>query len=818
MYRWRTRFSALLGCLLLAITVVGCGNQGEGFNVERSAALEYVSRVNLLQRSQAARPSADDGANTTPTAAPAGSAETATPAPTATALTYGATRPPSTPPPPAAPTQGPTPTVKPEAFVEATSAALVPCADRVPQIDDLLTIVTRQYEISPNYVPRDLVALTDYIDPGLIFTENNQVRAVIIEPLLQMMTDMQAAGLRPTILSAYRSYEKQQVAWDRWVSTYEYGDLLSARPGTSEHHLGTTVDFGSPELNNQFHTRFAQTAEGIWLADNAHRYGFTMSYPSEAFELTEFLFEPWHFRYVGVSLATQLKEQSKTLTEYQLTQLPKPCIPATEPLASQALAKPAPSESFARFGAGVDNPDSAVVAISPLFLQRYPEEQLQILADRVDYTIVVVDDPQAALRSGNADYAVYGPFWGDLPDAYFVNYIPYAITVPWYSETRDITVADAKEAFRGNTNRFALSPASNVPLQHRTVRIEGVHPMDEGYLWGEGWAVVSNLGAEKLSSFVAEFGVTEQPQPMAHLAAVGDIMLDRRLGDEIAAGDIDYPFSQSAAQLQAADYTIGNLESSLGTLGQAVNKGYTFQAPAAAAETLRNAGFDLVALANNHALDFGVEALWEGRRLLAANGVASVGAGDNVREANQPHLANVADMSFAFLSFVNVGQERSGFEVESWAATETEAGLAWGEPDVVAAEVRTLVPKVDHVIVLLHSGDEYQFRPSQMQRELSYAAIDAGATVVIGHHAHVLQGVEFYKDGVILYGLGNFAFDIDGDPTTAIANIWLDSEGVREIAFDPMVIQPGGQPRPATPPEAAAIRDDLMIRSALLQR
>ena len=96
------------------------------------------------------------------------------------------------------------------------------------------------------------------------------------------------------------------------------------------------------------------------------------------------------------------------------------------------------------------------------------------------------------------------------------------------------------------------------------------------------------------------------------------------------------------------------------------------------------------------------------------------------------------------------------------------------------------------------------------------AAIDAGARLVIGHHAHILQGVEFYGTGVIVYGLGNFAFEIDGDPRSAILNVWLDARGVRQIAFTPTIIQFGGQPRLATLEEATEIRDLIYRQTALL--
>ena len=93
-------------------------------------------------------------------------------------------------------------------------------------------------------------------------------------------------------------------------------EYVSARPGFSEHQLGTAVDFGSWSLSNQFHTDFYETPEGQWLVKNAHKYGFTLSYPGYAEDVTGYYFEPWHFRYVGAELATRLHAERLTLIEY----------------------------------------------------------------------------------------------------------------------------------------------------------------------------------------------------------------------------------------------------------------------------------------------------------------------------------------------------------------------------------------------------------------------------------------------------------------------------------------------------------------------
>lgn len=147
---------------------------------------------------------------------------------------------------------------------------------------------------------------------------------------------MESVGLSPFIISGYRSYNTQKLAFQKWQEIEpERAAQLSAPPGHSEHQLGLTVDFGSPtlqdyvetELTSNFHTNFYQTPEGQWLLNYAHVYGFTLSYPREAAALTGFFYEPWHYRYVGPELATQLHEIGISLTQYQLNQFAAPCEP-----------------------------------------------------------------------------------------------------------------------------------------------------------------------------------------------------------------------------------------------------------------------------------------------------------------------------------------------------------------------------------------------------------------------------------------------------------------------------------------------------------
>ncbi len=226
-------------------------------------------------------------------------------------------------------TNTPTPTTTP------TPTPLPQCDQRIPSDDNLLTIVTLQYPISKRYEPSDLVPLSDYFNHDITFGYPTEMREIIIVPLVQMIDDMHAAGLQPQIISGYRSHYSQSIAWDKWNKLEpERAIMLSAPPGHSEHQLGTTLDFGSPELAEivenediEFHTYFYKTSEGLWLREHAHEYGFDLSYPREASELTGFFYEPWHFRFIGVELATQLYKEGRSLTAYLMeTAVFPPCI------------------------------------------------------------------------------------------------------------------------------------------------------------------------------------------------------------------------------------------------------------------------------------------------------------------------------------------------------------------------------------------------------------------------------------------------------------------------------------------------------------
>jgi poly-gamma-glutamate capsule biosynthesis protein CapA/YwtB (metallophosphatase superfamily) len=392
---------------------------------------------------------------------------------------------------------------------------------------------------------------------------------------------------------------------------------------------------------------------------------------------------------------------------------------------------------------------------------------------------------------------------------------PLVVTVPFNHSWTYANLAEAQAMIANGHVLAKVMPWSAMPPTQRPLLIDGRQPDDPDYPLWDSWSLVGQVGDETaVTELAARLQPLLAPQPVIKLATVGDINLDRSLGNAINEGYIDFPFANVAPIFHAADLVAGNLETALGDVGEPQPKNYTFQSPPASAQTLANAGFDVLSLANNHALDYGVDSLLQGLDLLAEQGVGVVGAGINATAARAPFIAEANGLRVAFLGYVHVPVEvTSHFDTAWWTATEDAPGLAWAVPEEIAADVTAVGSQADLIVVILHSGYEYVIPPSEEQKAAAYAAIDAGADLVVGHHAHILQGVQFYKDGVIAFGLGNFAFNIDGEPNSVILNVWLDADGVRQLEFIPTVIQFGGQPRLATPEEASVIFQQIYDRS-----
>ncbi|BCS55567.1 CapA family protein [Geobacter sp. SVR] len=234
--------------------------------------------------------------------------------------------------------------------------------------------------------------------------------------------------------------------------------------------------------------------------------------------------------------------------------------------------------------------------------------------------------------------------------------------------------------------------------------------------------------------------------------AVGDIMLAGRWTPVLKQKGFDYPFGDTLAELATGDINLANLEAPIACGGREfTSKKYRFRADPDLAPALRKAGFHLVTLSNNHSMDFGAEALLETMQHLGKAGMDWIGAGKNLSEARTAVIYTVHGKRIAFLGY-------SLTQPAEFFAGPQRPGTAPGLERFYAADIARVRNQADFVIVTFHWGTEGSPRARPHQRAAAHRAIDAGADAVIGHHPHVLQGIERYRKGIIFYSLGNFAF------------------------------------------------------------
>jgi D-alanyl-D-alanine carboxypeptidase len=154
--------------------------------------------------------------------------------------------------------------------------------------------------------------------PDVAYVNRQPMRPEVAEALVAMFNAGKAeAGLDFSVQSAYRAFDSQTRVYDDDVASHgqAYADTDTARPGHSEHQTGLAVDISAVPAKCSLDACFAQTPQGEWLAANAWRFGFLLRYPADKVAVTGFAFEPWHYRYIGVPLATRLRETGVTTLE-----------------------------------------------------------------------------------------------------------------------------------------------------------------------------------------------------------------------------------------------------------------------------------------------------------------------------------------------------------------------------------------------------------------------------------------------------------------------------------------------------------------------
>ena len=324
---------------------------------------------------------------------------------------------------------------------------------------------------------------------------------------------------------------------------------------------------------------------------------------------------------------------------------------------------------------------------------------------------------------------------------------------------------------------------------------------------------------EPLVSPAAPEATPLQPETAGPLKviAVGDIMLDGTARPVLQANGYDYAFAEVRRFFNGAHIVIGNLEGPLTTRGAPEqDKTYVFRSPPdKVGQALRNAGFTAVSLANNHTLDFGADGLASTIEALDAVGIAHIGAGPNLKGARKPVILEAAGTRVALLAY-------SLTLPEHFYAEANKPGTAFGHEAHVRADVAAARNQADVVLVSFHWGQEGKTTLREYQTRLGRVAIDAGAAAVFGHHPHILQGIEHYKGGVILYSLGNFTFGSYSQQAqvSAVAELTFDGPRVAALRLYPINVnnfEVEFQPKPLAGANAARVVEELRTLSAALK-
>lgn len=184
------------------------------------------------------------------------------------------------------------------------SAFLDQLAQLGTEPEEFTWLVDKTHPAPDGYVPGDLVELDAYSDQLDLNRDGHVLRRVVLPDLLTMVETAREDGITLLISSAYRSYTYQEQVYARWVEQLGQAeaDRVSARPGTSQHQLGTAIDFGC------ICEEFAETESGRWIDSNAWKFGFSLSYPDGYEDLTGYAYESWHFRYLGKTAARMEQE------------------------------------------------------------------------------------------------------------------------------------------------------------------------------------------------------------------------------------------------------------------------------------------------------------------------------------------------------------------------------------------------------------------------------------------------------------------------------------------------------------------------------
>ena len=268
----------------------------------------------------------------------------------------------------------------------------------------------------------------------------------------------------------------------------------------------------------------------------------------------------------------------------------------------------------------------------------------------------------------------------------------------------------------------------------------------------------------------------------------GDVMMTSYFENYINMYGVDYMWEDVKDLITSADYSIFNLETSVSNRGNDTKPAeYGFRSKPTSLEGLKNAGIDMVNLANNHVLDYGKEAFLDTMDNLKKYNIEYIGSGKNYNEASKIKYQNINGIKFSFVGLTSI------LGYKEWSATENREGVFYlNESDYqnIYNIIKEADQNSDYVVVFTHWDREYYNYPQESTINIAHNLIDNGADIIIGTHPHVLQGIEYYNNGIIYYSLGNFNFLIKNDNAsqTGLFELNLDSKKIISSRIYPVRI------------------------------
>ncbi len=297
---------------------------------------------------------------------------------------------------------------------------------------------------------------------------------------------------------------------------------------------------------------------------------------------------------------------------------------------------------------------------------------------------------------------------------------------------------------------------------------------------------------------------TVPPKERLVIHAVGDVGLSSAQhgaflveGYEIAWNGLDGIFERD-------DLTIINLECNPSELGTALVKKYAFRCDPGSLPVAAAAGIEVANLGNNHSGDYGLEALVDGRRNVMASGMTPIGAGADLEEANRPALFDVGGWR---ISVVGMSSISGG---DYWWAEPGKPGVAPAWEDNIRTSVAAAAEQADIVIVMVHWGIEAWTEPAAVDVDRAAVMIEAGADVIVGHHSHQLQPLEFLGEVPVFWSLGDFVWPVLEwrSEESAIAEIIVEPDGTVSARMIPAYIVSHGHPELRGDPDPSLEVDD----------